>query len=72
MYDFADWREFAGTKCEFLINVVTGQLDGGQFGVDLATALPRFRAPNESPASATASTGRKSPPRSGSTQSQAV
>jgi hypothetical protein len=46
-YDFADWREFPGSACEFLIEVVTGRFDGGQFGRDLTGRGPLFRNPDD-------------------------
>jgi len=41
--DFAGWREFPGSACKFLIEVVEGRFDGAQFGVDLTTHGPSFR-----------------------------
>jgi hypothetical protein len=41
-YDFLQWRTFAGTASECLVDVVEGRFDGRLFGVDFAAHGPRF------------------------------
>jgi hypothetical protein len=41
-YDFTEWREFPGTACQLLIEVVEGRFDASLFGVDLAGRGPSF------------------------------
>lgn len=50
-HDFSQWRQFSGSACELLMEIMTGDIDTGQPQSDNGPHVPRFQTPNESSAS---------------------